>query len=189
MQYNLGRILFNARLIGPLARLQRAFDVELGALLNVLLDDLAQRLGEDDDAVPLGLFFLFARRLVAPGFRRRDAQVGDRPSVLRAADLGSLPTLPTRITLFTEPAISKTPLSLALGELPCREPAAKRGIIHICAHESASCIGAPTPNPSPPYPSPLSPARGIGGDVVHLFVQPSGDGADAGLRVNVLVLF
>jgi hypothetical protein len=36
--------------------------------------------------MPFGLFFPFAGRLVAPGFRRGDAQIRDRAAVLRASD-------------------------------------------------------------------------------------------------------
>src|SRR5947209_13567609 len=40
LQHHLGRVLLHALLVGPFARLQRAFEVNLGALLQVLLGDL-----------------------------------------------------------------------------------------------------------------------------------------------------
>src|SRR6185312_3278190 len=86
LQDDLSRILFGAALIRPLAGLQRPFDVELGALLHILFDDLAQRFAKYNDAMPLGLFLALAGRLVTPRLARRQAQVGDRPTVLRAAN-------------------------------------------------------------------------------------------------------
>ena len=73
LQHHLGRVFLDAGLVGPFAGLQLAFDVNLGALLQILLGDLAQAFVEDHHAVPLGLFLALAGRLVAPGFRRRDA--------------------------------------------------------------------------------------------------------------------
>src|SRR5690348_17679472 len=67
LQHDFGRVFLDAALVGPFARLQRALDVNLGALLQILLDNLAKRLGEDDDPVPLGLFLALAGALVAPG--------------------------------------------------------------------------------------------------------------------------
>ena len=80
------RVTIIAVLVLPFAGLQRAFDVELGALLDVLLNDLAKAFIEDDDRVPFGLFFALARIAVTPAFRRRNAQVGDWSAVLRAAN-------------------------------------------------------------------------------------------------------
>src|SRR5260370_34214868 len=86
LQHHLGRIFLDAALVGPFAGLQCALDVNLGALLQILLDNLAKRFGKNHDAMPLGLFLAFAGRLVTPGFRRRDAQIGDRPAILRPPD-------------------------------------------------------------------------------------------------------
>src|SRR4029077_20151981 len=72
LQHHLGRILLDPLLIGPLARLQLAFEVNLRAFLEILLGDLGETLVEDHHAVPLGLFLAFAGRLVAPAFRGRD---------------------------------------------------------------------------------------------------------------------
>src|SRR5262252_7026037 len=87
LQHHFGCVLLGARLVGPFARLQLAFEINLGALLQILLGDLAQTLVEDHDAVPLGLFLAFAGCLVAPAFGGRDTQIGDRPAVLRPPDL------------------------------------------------------------------------------------------------------
>src|SRR4029078_4273742 len=64
-----------------------AFEINLGALLQILLGDLAEPLAEDHDAMPLGLFLALAGVLVAPGFRRRHAQICDRTGIIGAADL------------------------------------------------------------------------------------------------------
>src|SRR4051794_4358704 len=86
LQHHFGRVFFDAALIGPFARLQLALEVNLGALLQVLLGDLAQSFIEDHDPVPLGLFLALAGRLVAPAFRGGHAQIGDRPAVLGPPD-------------------------------------------------------------------------------------------------------
>src|SRR5436190_22726950 len=66
LQHDLGGVAILAVLALPLARLQRALDVQLGALFHVLLHDAAEALIEDDDRVPLGLLLALARGLVAP---------------------------------------------------------------------------------------------------------------------------
>src|SRR6185295_16681765 len=86
LQHDFGRVLLDAALVGPFAGLQRALDVNLGALFQILLDNLAKRFGEDHDAMPLGLFLALAGALVAPRLRRRDAQIGNRPPVLCPPD-------------------------------------------------------------------------------------------------------
>ncbi len=88
LQHHLGGVFILAVLVLPFACLQSAFEVNLRALLQVLLGDLAEALVEDHHAVPLGLFLALAGGLVAPAFRGRDPQIGDRPPVLRAPDFG-----------------------------------------------------------------------------------------------------
>ena len=64
-----------------------------------------------DDTVPLGLFLALAVA-VLPAFRGGDAQVDHLAAIVRScATSGSAPRLPTRITLFTLPAISTSPQS------------------------------------------------------------------------------
>src|SRR5271168_3361605 len=75
LQHDLGRVAVGARLVLPLAGLELALDIDLGALLAVLLRHLAEVLVEDHDVVPLGLFLALARGLVAPGLRGRDREV------------------------------------------------------------------------------------------------------------------
>src|SRR5262249_45146755 len=84
LQNNLGGIAVLAGLVLPFACLQRTFEVNLRALLEVLLGDPAQVLVEDDDAVPFGLFPPLAACLVAPALGSGDAQVGHWPSILGA---------------------------------------------------------------------------------------------------------
>ena len=50
----------------------------------ILLGDLAQALVDDDDAVPFGALLALAGCLVAPGIRRGEPQIDDRPAVLSA---------------------------------------------------------------------------------------------------------
>jgi pyruvate dehydrogenase (quinone) len=69
LQHDLGRILLDARIIGPLAGLDRALDIDRRTLAQILLGDLHQVVVEDHHAVPFGLFLALARGAVAPGFR------------------------------------------------------------------------------------------------------------------------
>src|SRR5262245_21586635 len=87
LQHHLGRVALDVVLVGPLAGLQLALEIDLGALLQILLGHPAETLAEDHDAVPLGLFLALAGVLVAPVLRGRDAQVDDRPAVLGPAHL------------------------------------------------------------------------------------------------------
>src|SRR5205807_706188 len=75
LQHDLGGVFLDALLVGPLARLQLAFKVNLGALFQILLGDLGESFVEDHYAMPLGLFLALAGRLVAPALRRRHAHV------------------------------------------------------------------------------------------------------------------
>ena len=86
LQHHLGRIFLDAVLVGVLAGLELALEIDLGALLQILLDDFAEPFVEDHHAVPLGLFLALAGGLVAPAFRSGDRQVGDRTPVLGAPD-------------------------------------------------------------------------------------------------------
>ena len=64
-------------LVLPLAGLQTALDIDLRTLAQVFGADLTQA-APHHDGVPLGLFLHLAGGLVAPAFRGRQAQVGDR---------------------------------------------------------------------------------------------------------------
>src|ERR1700730_17896167 len=111
LQHHLGRVFLGAALVGPFARLQLAFDINLGALLQILLGDLAEPFVEDDDAVPLGLFLALAGRLVAPAFGGRDAQIGDRPPVLGPPDLRVLAEVSDQNHLVHAACHRRSPLS------------------------------------------------------------------------------
>src|SRR5262245_30636821 len=87
LQHDLGRVFLDTILVSVFAGLELALEINLRALLQVLLDDLAQPLVEDHHPVPLGLFPALAGILVAPVLRCRDRQIGDRTAVLRAPDL------------------------------------------------------------------------------------------------------
>src|SRR5690242_647630 len=88
LQHDLGRVALLAAVVGPFAGLQRALDVNLGALLQVFLGNLGKPLVEDHDAVPFGALLALARHLVAPGLGGGDRQIGDAHAVLRRTDLG-----------------------------------------------------------------------------------------------------
>jgi hypothetical protein len=93
LQHDLRRIAILAVLVLPFAGLQRTFEVDLGALAQILLGDLAELLAEDHHPVPLGLFAALAGVLVAPTLRGRDVQIADRTTVLSAADLRVSPEI------------------------------------------------------------------------------------------------
>src|SRR6266566_5024702 len=88
LQHDFGGVLVLARLVLPFARLQLPLEIDLRSLLQILLGDPAKALIEDDDAVPLGAFAALARCLVAPCIASGHTQIGDRPAILRASDLG-----------------------------------------------------------------------------------------------------
>src|SRR5882724_4327612 len=88
LQHDLGGVFLLAGLVGPFARLQLALDIDLGALVQVLLRHVHDALVEDDDPMPLGLLAALAGILVAPAFGGGEGEVGHARAVLRAADLG-----------------------------------------------------------------------------------------------------
>src|SRR5207253_5547712 len=112
LQHDFGRVFLDAALVGPFAGLQRALDVNLGALLQILLGDLAESLVEDHDAVPLGLFLALAGALVAPGLRRRDAQIGDRPPILCPPDFRILAEISDQNHLVHASRHRRSPLKI-----------------------------------------------------------------------------
>lgn len=73
--------------IGPFARAQATFDINLSAFLQPLATDFGQ-FPEAVASVPFGEFFLLAGRLILPTFRRSDGEVGDGVSRCRVAHLG-----------------------------------------------------------------------------------------------------
>ena len=106
LQHDLGRVFVVAVLVGPFAGLQRAFEINLRALLEILLDDLAQALVEDRRRGATRSFPCARRwscRASFPRSRRCRLAIG-RPSWVRRIS-GSLPRLPIRITLLTLPAM------------------------------------------------------------------------------------
>ena len=86
LQDDFGRIAILAVLVLPFSGLELALDINLGALLQILLGNLAETFTKDHDAMPFRLFFPLAGVLVAPGIRGRNAQIGDRTTVLCALD-------------------------------------------------------------------------------------------------------
>ncbi|CDX36538.1 hypothetical protein MPLA_1840002 [Mesorhizobium sp. ORS 3359] len=93
LQHDLGRVAVIAGLVLPFAGLQLALDIDLHALLQILLGHLGELVVEDDDIVPLGLFLALARILVAPAFRGGYADVDDRIAGIQAADFWVRPEI------------------------------------------------------------------------------------------------
>src|SRR6266704_2301718 len=76
----------------PLARAQGSLDVDLRALLEIFAGDFREA-AEEHHAVPFGAFLFFAARLVLPGIRGGDRDVGDRPALGGVARLGIAPQI------------------------------------------------------------------------------------------------
>jgi len=87
LQHHFGAVALLAGIVGPFARLERALDIDLRALLQILLDDLDELLVEDHDAVPLGALLALTAPFVAPALRGGDGQIRDAHAVLSGADL------------------------------------------------------------------------------------------------------
>src|SRR4029077_5243249 len=90
----------------------RTFDINLGALLQILLNYLAEPFVEDHDAMPLGLFLTLAGPLVAPGLGGGDAQIGDRPPVLCPPDFRILAQIPDQNHLVHASRHRRSPLEI-----------------------------------------------------------------------------
>src|SRR5438128_1996496 len=79
-------------LVLPLARAQGSLDIDLRALLEILAGDFREP-AEEHHAVPFGAFLLFTARLVFPGIRGGDRDVGDRSALGVVARLGIAPQI------------------------------------------------------------------------------------------------
>src|SRR5262245_23660906 len=88
LQHDFGRVAVLAGLVLPFTRLKLPLDVNLRALLQILLGNAGKVLVKDDHAVPLGLFAPLAGRLVAPVLAGGYPQIDDRPPILGLADFG-----------------------------------------------------------------------------------------------------
>src|SRR5579859_591221 len=85
-QHDLGRVAVLARIIGPLAGLHLALDVDLVALGAELLDDVDQG-AEHRHAVPLGALALLARLPILPALAGGEGDRRDPRAVAHGADL------------------------------------------------------------------------------------------------------
>ena len=86
LQDDLSGIAVITILVLPFAGLQLAFDVNLGALLQVLLRDPHKAFLEDRNLVPFGALAALTGILVFPGFRGRDPQIADLTAILELPD-------------------------------------------------------------------------------------------------------
>src|SRR5438874_11501498 len=92
LEDDFGRIAVGAGLVLPLARLDLALEIDLGALAQIGFGDAAEIFVEDDDAVPLGPLLALAV-LVLPGLRRGDAQVHHLAAIVQRPALGVVPEI------------------------------------------------------------------------------------------------
>jgi len=88
---NFGRIPIVAVIVLPLAGLKITLDVDLIALLDVLLDEASSGLVEDRNGVPFGLLLALTGAFVTPGLTGRDPKVHDLSAVVEAPALGVSP--------------------------------------------------------------------------------------------------
>ena len=73
LQHDLGGVTLLPLLVLPFARLERTLEIDLGALLQILLGNFREILVEDDHTMPFGLLAPLAGRLVTPALARRHA--------------------------------------------------------------------------------------------------------------------
>src|SRR5271168_3261258 len=88
LQHYLGGVPLLAGIVGPFAGLQRALDVELGALLQKPLDDLDEPVIKNDDPMPFGALLSLAGVAVLPALGCSDRELSDLGPVIRRADFG-----------------------------------------------------------------------------------------------------
>src|SRR5215213_5632509 len=81
--HDLGRVTLLAALVGPLAGLQRALEVDRAALAQVALSDVGQVLVEDHHPMPLGPLARVARLTVLPALAGGDRKMHDLLVALR----------------------------------------------------------------------------------------------------------
>ena len=82
--------------VGPLAGFELAFDVNLGALLQVFLRNPDQPVGVDRNTVPFRALLPPAAGLVFPGLARGDRQVCNAPAALKRADFQIFAEIPDK---------------------------------------------------------------------------------------------
>jgi hypothetical protein len=87
LQHDFRRVAILALLVLPFAGLQLTLDINLHALLQILLGDLGQIVVEDHHIMPLGLFLAVAAVLVAPAFGGGQREVDDRIAGIQPPNL------------------------------------------------------------------------------------------------------
>ena len=88
-------------LVGELASLQLAFEIDLRSFLKIAFRDLSGMVVPDDDVVPLGLVLALAGLLIAPAsVVARENETTASPLFVRRTS-GSRPRFPIKMTLLT----------------------------------------------------------------------------------------
>src|SRR3954464_2152007 len=108
-QHHLRGVALLHALVGPLAGLELALDVDRAALAQVALGDVRQVLVKDHHAVPLGPLARVARLAVLPALRGGDPQVDDLLVALAVAHLGVPPEVAHQDHLVHAAAIACPP--------------------------------------------------------------------------------
>src|SRR5215510_12479623 len=131
LQHDFGRVAVLAGLVLPFARLKLPLDVNLRALLQILLSNAGEVLVEDDHAVPLGLFAPLAGRLVAPVLAGGYPQIDDRPPIVGLADFGVGPGIAVENDLVDRSGHGmRPPRGAWLGLSPLNLAPSWRGLPH-----------------------------------------------------------
>ena len=85
--HDFGGVFLGSRLVGPVAGLELALDVDLRALAQVFLGDVGEALVENDDPVPFGALAGLAGRLVLPALGSGDRKIDHLVAALGRAAL------------------------------------------------------------------------------------------------------
>ena len=92
-------IAFLVLLVHPFARAQAALDIELAALAHETIHYI-RKAAPQNDRMPFGMLSRFVGLTIEYPFGRRQTHPGDLHALSIARTSGSIPTLPTNITLL-----------------------------------------------------------------------------------------
>ena len=114
-EHHFRRVALGTLLIGPLAGPELALEVHLRPLAQILLGDLAQALGEDDDTVPFGSFTALAGVAIAPSLCRGNGKVHDRLAIIHVPHVGVAPEIADQDDLVHTPRHTPLPNPVVFG--------------------------------------------------------------------------